>query len=119
MSEKKKRILQIILIIFVLLFIAFVICMQSPLNPFAKVPIAGVDSSVFKYIGWRMHNYEILYKDIFDHKGPIIYFINYLGVFISYDRGVWFIEYLFMFASLFLTYKIFCKFCINKTGFIN
>ena len=118
MSEKKKRILQIILIIFVLLFIAFVICMQSPLNPFAKVPITGVDSSVFKYIGWRMYNYEIPYKDIFDHKGPIIYFINYLGVFISYDRGVWFIEYLFMFASLFLTYKIFCKFCGKASSLI-
>ena len=111
MSEKKKEILQMGLIIFALLFITFVICMQSPLNPFSQNIETGADSSVFKYIGWRMHNKEVPYRDIFDHKGPIIYFINYLGVLISYDKGVWFIEYLFMFASLALTYKIFRKFC--------
>jgi len=41
--------------------------------------IIGIDSSVFISIGEAMHEGKIPYKDIFDHKGPLIYFINYIG----------------------------------------
>ena len=109
-SKKKNKILQTALIIFALLLITFIICMKSPLNPFTQNLEEMLDSGVFRYIGWRMHNNEVPYRDIFDHKGPLIYFINYLGIAISYDKGIWLIEYLFIFVSLLLTYKIFCKF---------
>jgi len=68
----------------------------SPLN----TPIPNRDSGVFLYIGWRILNGEIPYRDIWDHKPPIIYYINALGLAMADGSswGVWFIEL----ASLFL-----------------
>ena len=111
MIKNKKRFWCTTIILVALLAMAFVICMRSPLNPFAKDLVTETDSSVFKYIGWRMANGEVPYKDIFDHKGILLYFINYLGTLLSFHRGVWLIEYIFMFLSLGLSYKIFRKFC--------
>jgi hypothetical protein len=45
------------------------------------------------------------YVDFFDHKGPLIYFINAAGLFIGGWAGVWGIEVLFMFVSVFFAYK--------------
>ena len=36
-----------------------------------------VDKAVFVYIGEAMRNGQVPYRDIFDHKGPFLYFINY------------------------------------------
>ena len=118
MTEKKKKILLTLLITIAFLFITFIICMKSPLNPFSINAETATDSSVFKYIGWRMINGEVPYRDIFDHKGIVLYFINYLGALISIHRGVWVIEYIFMFISLGLTYKIFRKFCGKASSLI-
>lgn len=111
MIKNKKRFWFITIILVALLAMAFVICMRSPLNPFAKDLVTETDSSVFKYIGWRMTLGEVPYKDIFDHKGILLYFINYLGTLLSFHRGIWLIEFIFMFLSLGLSYKIFRKFC--------
>ena len=46
------------------------------------------------------------YKDTFDHKGPLIYVLNYWGLKISYYRGVWLFEMIFMTITLFMLYKI-------------
>lgn len=94
-----------------LFFIAFFICMQSPLNPL-KVELASVDSSVFHYVASVMKNGGLFYRDTFDHKGPLLYFINYLGLYISYYSGAWFIELLFIFLTIILQYltaRLFCN----------
>ena len=39
----------------------------------------GMDSAVFKTMGQALLKGKIVYKDIFDHKGPYLYFINALG----------------------------------------
>lgn len=117
-TKAKKNAISKSIILFILLIIAFIICMKSPLNPFTENAVTGTDSSVFKYIGWRMTNGEVPYKDMFDHKGILLYFINYLGTLISFHRGVWIIEYFFMFISLVLAFKIFRKFCSSKSSLI-
>ena len=99
-----------ILVILCLLFITFLICMLSPLDIFTFNAASWIDSSVFKYIGWQMAEGQIPYLDMFDHKGLLIYFINYIGYIISPHRGVWFIEFIFMFITVLFAYKIARKF---------
>ena len=46
------------------------------------------------------------YKDSFDHKGPLLYIINWVGNKISQQYGIWLIEMGFMTCTLFVIYKI-------------
>ncbi len=54
------------------------------------------DSSVFLYIGKRMLEGKLPYRDLFDHKGPILYLIEVLGLCLSPQStdGVWVLELL-------------------------
>jgi hypothetical protein len=37
------------------------------------------DHSIFAYIGWLMNRGFAPYRDVWDHKGPLLYYINDLG----------------------------------------
>lgn len=102
LNKNKKN----ILIIAFILFLSFIIVMQSPLNIFSDYPVSGTDSSVFRTVAYYMSKGLMPYKDIFDHKGPIIYIINYFGMIISNNHGVWLLELSFMFITLVFMYKI-------------
>ncbi|MDO5136199.1 MAG: glycosyltransferase family 39 protein [Eubacteriales bacterium] len=83
---------------------AFIVSMQSPLHPWTQ-GYSGTDSSVFRYIALVMEKGGMPYADTFDHKGPLLYVINYLGSRISYRHGIWLIEFLFIWLTLLLMYK--------------
>lgn len=65
-----------------------------------------MDYSVFRYIGAVMNKGLVPYKDVFDHKGILLYFINYIAFIIHKDIGIWLIEILFFYISIIFTYKI-------------
>jgi dolichyl-phosphate-mannose-protein mannosyltransferase len=70
----------------------------SPVN----MPLTYRDSGVFLYAGWRILNGEIPYRDIWDHKPPMVYYINALGLWLSNNSrwGVWWIEcFILIFAA--------------------
>lgn len=79
---------------------------------FSLYPLANdyplTDSSVFIYIGKRMIQGEVPYKDLFDHKGILLYFIQYVGLIISKNNyvGIWGIEVLNLFVTAIILYKI-------------
>ena len=64
------------------------------------------DSGLFMYIGWRILSGEIPYKDVWDHKPPIIFYLNALGLLINEHWGVWMIQVIFIFFSFLLLHKI-------------
>ncbi len=64
------------------------------------------DSSVFKTVSLMMKNGYMPYLDSFDHKGPLIYMINYVADTISFNNGIFYVELLFLSISLFSFYKI-------------
>lgn len=96
--DKKDIIMAVIIVIF-----SFLITMSSP-QMLNLIRSSGVDSSVFRYIGKAMCNHYIPYRDIFDHKGLLLYFINMLGYLIGDVHGIWLIELISLSTAMFFTY---------------
>lgn len=65
------------------------------------------DAGVFLYAGSRLLKGETPYLDVWDHKGPLIYFINALGVVLDPggERGIWLLEALALMVSGWLCYR--------------
>jgi len=78
-----------------------------PSNP-NNMTLPSRDSGVFLYMGWRFLSGDIPYKDIWDHKPPLIYFIDAIGLSLTPDSmwGVWLLQFIFIFLTFFLVYKI-------------
>ena len=79
-----------LLLLSVLLVTLFSTCSPLyPINPWD-------DANVFMTIGKSMLSGKVLYQDIFDHKGPILFFIHELAASISYTSffGVYLMEIL-------------------------
>ena len=92
-------------ILFALSFIVLLFCSQcSPLYLFND----WGDPHIYFSIGKGMFNGKVVYKDLFDHKGPLIFLIYGLGYLISHTTflGVYVFESLFLFVNLLFAYKI-------------
>ena len=87
--------------------IAFIFSIYLDLCPF-NIEAPKTDSSVFLYIGRAMYNGSVPYLDLFDHKGPMLYFIQLFGYVIGFGSfvGVWVVELLNIFATAYIFYKI-------------
>lgn len=94
-SSIKRNWKDILIITAVYAIVSFIFLTKSPIHPWKKSDI-GTDSSVFKTIAFMMEKGYSPYRDSFDHKGPVIYILNYLGNLISPYSGIWIIEYVFL-----------------------
>lgn len=75
------------------------------------------DGTCFYLIGKAIMQGKVLYKDIFDHKTPYIYFINGFASLIDYNHiGLFVIETIILFISLYYVYKILLLVFRNKTN---
>ena len=95
MNGRDSRAYKIFEIIsFVLLGLSFVILiLQCPIAVLYSKEIIP-DGYVFKYIGIQMTKGQMPYLDIFDHKGPLTYLINYWAALINHDYGIMILEIL-------------------------
>ncbi len=68
----------------------FALVLLIPESPYFH-PYPGVDSSVFIYIAKRVLAGAVPYKDAWDHKGPLLYFIDALGLLMARNSiwGIW------------------------------
>lgn len=78
------------------------------------------DSGVFQYVGWRLINGDIPYKDIWDHKPPVIFLLNGIGLLIGGGSAwsVWGVELFFLCGSVAILYDILDKLFSNGTALI-
>lgn len=78
-----------------------------PSNP-NNMTLPSRDSGVFLYMGWRFLNGDIPYRDVWDHKPPLIYFVDALGLALTPESlwGVWILRFIFIFCTLFVIYKL-------------
>ncbi len=77
-----------------------------PNNP-ENMTLPSRDSGVFLYMGWRLLNGDVPYRDVWDHKPPLIYFIDALGLLLSPQSllGVWLLQFIFIFLTIFFLYN--------------
>ena len=95
--------LEIGLVLLIVFAISMVILSAS--NPKTNPP--GRDGGFFLYVGKAIKSGAKLYVDIWDSKGPMIFWINALGVGSDYSRwGVFFIQLCFQTTALFIAYWV-------------
>lgn len=89
---------------------ALVFCVLLPLSP-RYVSVPSRDSGVFMYAGWRILYGEIPYRDFWDHKPPLIFYTNALGLGIAGGSrwGVWALEAVSLFAAALIAFKLMKK----------
>lgn len=87
----------------------------SPIFGFNNWP----DINVYHNIGKAMMNGQILYKDIFDHKGPCVFLLyGFASLFPGkYFIGAFLFEIVFLFVSLWFSYKIACLYLDRVMSF--
>ncbi len=101
--------------IFGLLLLSFIVCLHFPQNPFYGIYFG--DTSVYEYVGKRITEGAIPYRDIFDHKGPIVYLWHALGYKIYPMYGAWLLEVIWLFLSLVLCLHIIKKYVSDNIAF--
>ncbi|NLT10530.1 MAG: hypothetical protein GXY08_13690, partial [Ruminococcus sp.] len=77
--------------IFLTAVCTMLICTKSsPLYPMND----WLDANCYKTVGNAMLNGKLPYRDLFEHKGPLIYILHALSAYISFDSflGMFFIE---------------------------
>ena len=84
--------------------LTFCFLVISPLHIWKNGDV-GPDSSVFMTVAMMMDKGYMPYRDSFDHKGPLLYLIDYAGRQIALYRGVWLFEFLFLFITICYLYK--------------
>lgn len=65
----------------------------------------GHDAGVFAYIGYAITQGKPMYTGAWDNKGPLLYFINALGIIINYRYGIYILEVISLFVTMLLMYK--------------
>jgi len=105
-SAGQPKIKSVALVLFCLItaFLILILCSKSsflyPLNDW-------VDANCFFTVGKSMFHGKILYRDIMEQKGPLLYFIHGLASLLSFDSfiGVFCFELLAATAFLLLSFK--------------
>ena len=66
------------------------------------------DSGIFLYVGSRMLKGDLLYKNIWDDKPPMIFLINALGLWISAGSlwGVWILEVIGILTAVWMAFSV-------------
>ena len=64
------------------------------------------DSSVFIYVAKGILEGEVPYLDRWDHKGPLIYLLNAMGLAVAGMWGLWLLEMAFLIGTVWLVYVV-------------
>jgi hypothetical protein len=94
----------------IILLLSIVLAVLLPLSPATEAfPIVSRDSGVFLYAGWRVLHGEIPYLQVWDHKPPVIYYLDALGLVLTPDStwGVWGVEVVSLALAAIFGYYLF------------
>lgn len=104
-AVKKKLWIPFASILYLLIFSAY----TSPLFP----KFMDWDSAIFMMVGKGINEGKQLYTEVFDHKGPVLFWIEALGM--RFGRnGVFVVQCIFMTVTVWLMDKIAGYFCSGK-----
>ena len=96
-------------ILILLLIILLSLILLSPSNPYYSEP--GRDSGFFMFTGRELLHGKELYTQIWDSKGPMIFFVNALGFWLGGGTrwGLWFLELILLVIGFGLAYSVLNK----------
>lgn len=81
--------------------------------------VSGNDSSVYILLGKFLKDGLTMYTDFFEHKGPIIFFIESVGSHISEGRtGAFVVQIFFMTFTIWGIYRLTKLFCSTKKSIV-
>ena len=95
-----------------LLFLALLVALVlSQSNPYKEA--LSRDNGFFLYAGSQILKGKIPYIDFWDSKGPIIFYINALGLLVGKGSrwGVWLLEFVFLFVESAVFFRV-----VKKNG---
>lgn len=115
---KKESIFKVVIsgvIAICLIMWAFYLSMGSPLNP-KSLRLPDIDSSIFIYFGYGLHNGKIPYVDMVDHKGPLLWTIQWIGLLLGDLKmeGIWLLEWIAMSVNMLCLYRCARLFQLEK-----
>jgi hypothetical protein len=89
-----------------LLVLTVVVLIPSSSISMARVP--SNDSGIFLYFGQQILRGKIPFRDLWDHKPPMIFYVDALGLLIGHGStwGVWALEYLALAGSSLIGFAI-------------
>jgi hypothetical protein len=76
------------------------------------MPVRGrlpfIDSGVFLYVGWRVTQGELPYRDAWDSKPPLVYYLDAAGLEAGggSEWGVWALQWLFLLGAILLSLEL-------------
>ena len=104
------------------IFLSFITILTMLFFAYNNSPLVermGEDGGIFLLMGRNLAEGGTLYKDLFDHKGPVIFFLNALPqLFVKGPVGVWILEIIFMALSLCLIYKTAYRLLKNSSAIL-
>ena len=112
MTQTKTRLLIFWFVLFAIAFLFVSLCSES-ISPFTLSE--GTDSCVFKQMGLVIIQGKTPYIDFFDHKGPVLYCINALGILFKGRWGLFVLNVLNLTFVLFYWHNIAKQYSTNKT----
>lgn len=70
------------------------------------------DPGTYIFLGSQVLDGKILYVDLWEHKGPVLFFINALGLWLASGSrwGIWLVEFVFVAFGLFVLYRYSLKY---------
>lgn len=107
-------------LIFLFLLFSFIVCFFNTLNSPFYLFNEWCDPQIYFSIGKGIFNGKVPYKDLFDHKGPLIYFIYGIGYLVSNTSllGIYLIQSCFWFLSILFAYRTAKLFLSDTSSFI-
>ena len=100
-----KKIIKHISVFLIFAFATFLFLLKSPSHIWVNSE-PFTDSNVFRTVAFEMKDGAVPYKDTFDHKGPLTYFINYIAFIINPQNGIFYIELITIFFIFVFLYTI-------------
>ena len=97
---------------------ALLLCFSYSTSPLYQY--MGFDSAIFKTIGLGILQGKLPYTDLFDHKGPVIFYIDALGQWLIPGKaGIFLLQILSLSLALYFIFRTVRLFVSSKTAFIS
>jgi|GEM_PF-4781661 hypothetical protein len=108
---------KIVITFHLLVLICFAVMVSISVSPHL-FPRPNIDQGVYIYIGSQILDGKLPYRDLWDHKGFLIYYIYAFGLLINSDYGIWLLGILTLLITIGISYKLYYGLFDSTEAFI-